>query len=1352
MSDRMVRVLHPKSLSDKPPQLFSAYLSHNNIVLLGDPGAGKTHLFEHFAQQEKAVKVLARNFLNRPEELLKSSKKIYIDALDERRAGRGDNDTIDAIVSKLHRVKPDQVRISCRAVDWLGEADLVAFQDYFDITGDSVVLHLLPLNEDECLQILGEFEVENASDFLGQARSRGLQGFLENPQSLKMLIEVVKGGVWPESRYELYEKSTDILLTEANLSHNYKAVGNYPLHRLKEVVGEVFAIRLISDIDGISVKEVSDDVQYPSYKDISLSEPSEILAVLNRRIFFNDPQTNTADYTHRTIAEFLAAKWIAHKVNQGLPLSRLRALIGVDGKPVSELRGFQSWLPNFLNAGTAEIINSDPYGVLRYGDINTLSLSNRKVLLNALANLSEKDPYFRYEHWSTESTRGLSTGDMEQEFRRILVDGESNFSLRSLVLDAMSSGKPIFNLNDVLESIFLDGDASFYERSHCLNVWVNFGEIGLKTIAKVYRMLGESPAEIRLRSDILVNTKAIAATPAEVANLINIGINSKEEMDAGNYYWLDEVVADNEIHEVLNKVEILNKEINLVNINNCHQTMIAVDALLTRYIERDELINPHLLLKWLKGRASAARSGINYSQRIAATLDLTESALNQLIQVFISEIGASENIHYFLNRLSEVLVHTAHFRQILDVAFKSLLLNGTREDLLIYELCISLAFSIGSDAFNTFSVLAEIDQSKKSYTEVFQRYSVEEITDWRVENAQRKNKRKKEAHSRRTETTSDFLKFKSEIVSGNHVGFLSHVARLYFGHFDFSDFELTPLERVADEIGFENAKIAISGLVAFIETENITKFEEILKFAVQGQMYWSWYAILAGLKEYSEQGLNLKGFDDETLKCFLAIEYLTSTYEKVGSSKQRIVYEWKTNLFNERPQLAFETLYGLAKYSAQNKSMNLKGIDVLLNTEVLKPFTSDLALSLLTEYDYFDDHVQELLFQEALKRNSTGLLAYVNSKIEGIKDSEKIRNYHLYLAAGFYLSFDRYKSKVTSLETQCLKTFVWSIRDVGRYSRYSGKTTKDFTIEQLEQLIVLAAGVFPHEEHRSGISHGNQNPWDASDFIKYLIDTLSSLPSDESTQAFDRLSAQLDKQTGLSTYQDHLKHAQASQLRRVIDSKYSPPNWKQVLSTLSNLRPANMADMHALVLFHLRDLQPVISGSNTDIYKRFWNEGARGKLLHPKVEDSGRYALVDLLRARLGVLGISVEPEGHMLAEKRADIVITLAQLKLVVEVKQDSHPKVWSAAEHQLDGLYTRDPETEGYGILLVLWYGEQRKTKVPKPPLSYDIPESASIMQSQLVSLIPSSVRSRLEVFVLDVSLPVPKNWGNEGTAEYK
>jgi hypothetical protein len=91
--------------------------------------------------------------------------------------------------------------------------------------------------------------------------------------------------------------------------------------------------------------------------------------------------------------------------------------------------------------------------------------------------------------------------------------------------------------------------------------------------------------------------------------------------------------------------------------------------------------------------------------------------------------------------------------------------------------------------------------------------------------------------------------------------------------------------------------------------------------------------------------------------------------------------------------------------------------------------------------------------------------------------------------------------------------------------------------------------------------------------------------------------------------------------------------------------------------------------------------------------------------------------------------------MKVVVELKRDSHGEVWSAAETQLDRFYTRDPEAKGFGIYGVFWFGGNRKGKLKAAPDGV-IPPTAAAMADALRARLPEKTRARIDVIVLDVS----------------
>jgi hypothetical protein len=342
----------------------------------------------------------------------------------------------------------------------------------------------------------------------------------------------------------------------------------------------------------------------------------------------------------------------------------------------------------------------------------------------------------------------------------------------------------------------------------------------------------------------------------------------------------------------------------------------------------------------------------------------------------------------------------------------------------------------------------------------------------------------------------------------------------------------------------------------------------------------------------------------------------------------------------------------------------------------------------------------------------------------------------LWLAAGYVVAPSEFISYCDALDESGLVALVWALREVSGYSRRSRSQTSKLDNQQLEQILRWVVERFPRKSHPEGGWSGDENPWDATDFALRLIALLSAEPSTAAALSLQRLASE----PSASSYLDDIKHAMAQQRVRMIDAQYHQPSVHRVVITLSNGTPCSIGDLHALLLQHLEDLNPPIAANNVDIFKRFWNEDSYGKVKSPKNEESCRDYLVELLRTRTSAQRIVIEPEGHMAADKRADIVALVSGMKLVMELKRDYHSEVWVAIQEQLERFYTRDPEAQGYGIYVVLWFGSKGTSAIRIPPSPYKRPESASEMQGILQSLIPNGKRQKIGVVVLDVSGEIP------------
>ncbi len=240
MINRSVKKIHPidDNIKDSEGLTFADILEIPNIVLLGEPGAGKSYLFNHASQHEDGNCITARSFIFNVDESY-ANKPVYIDALDEKRSRSEQPDSIGEIIKSIWQIKPSKVRLSCRVADWLGETDLELFKPYFEANGGYCVVVLEALTEKEIGRILTGKNIDNPSEFREQAYSKGVSSLLANPQTLIMLADSVKNGQWPKTKKELYENATALLLTEHNDTHKCKPLAGFTSTREKLPQGHV---------------------------------------------------------------------------------------------------------------------------------------------------------------------------------------------------------------------------------------------------------------------------------------------------------------------------------------------------------------------------------------------------------------------------------------------------------------------------------------------------------------------------------------------------------------------------------------------------------------------------------------------------------------------------------------------------------------------------------------------------------------------------------------------------------------------------------------------------------------------------------------------------------------------------------------------------------------------------------------------------------------------------------------------------------------------------------------------------------------------------------------------------------
>jgi hypothetical protein len=437
-----------------------------------------------------------------------------------------------------------------------------------------------------------------------------------------------------------------------------------------------------------------------------------------------------------------------------------------------------------------------------------------------------------------------------------------------------------------------------------------------------------------------------------------------------------------------------------------------------------------------------------------------------------------------------------------------------------------------------------------------------------------------------------------------------------------------------------------------------------------------------------------------------------------------IVPGWKVAVMQERPELAREAYVEVARAKLANGDQMIDGLRELMVEEALKPFRGDVALAFLRDFPNADPYRLGELFDGVFTTPAAhpGFLDLADRVLTGAAPVDQ-RQHDMWLAAAYVLSPSRYETEVEATAT-LRPAIVFDLRDHAGYGHnlQSDRQPGTLPLPQLEFLARLTGTHYPEADFPTGTWGGNTNPWDAAEYCRKLINAISAMPSEAATDALKRLEANAD----LASYKPHLPHALANQQKLRRDSEYNRPDWPSTIKALSNGPPATVADLHALLLDQLDDLRTRIARENTDIYKWFWNLDRYSRPESPGPEEACRDTVVTLLRPVLAPKGITVEPEGHMVADRRADVSAAMPGRKILCELKRDYHADIWTAADQQLERFYAHDPEAKGFGIYGVLWFGDKRPSPMPNHPDGLELRKSAADLEQMLRDRIPAATQS--------------------------
>ena len=341
-----------------------------------------------------------------------------------------------------------------------------------------------------------------------------------------------------------------------------------------------------------------------------------------------------------------------------------------------------------------------------------------------------------------------------------------------------------------------------------------------------------------------------------------------------------------------------------------------------------------------------------------------------------------------------------------------------------------------------------------------------------------------------------------------------------------------------------------------------------------------------------------------------------------------------------------------------------------------------------------------------------------------------------WLAFGFFASPASYRERIEASvwghekRIRHLAEFLTAYRDQSAWSTLF----ECFDVQELKLLIRLLGGSYRPIAYSSRVMSYDGTQMMTTDLVSGLINRLASLPSTEATVALESLSSDESLQPWRFKLMDSSSRQNA--VRR--EASFRHKDVDQVLQVLDNLKPANAADLAALMMDILSDMARQIRDGNTSDWRQYWNVDSYNRPQNPKPEPGCRDMLLSDLRLKLERVEVNVkidaQPEGRYAEDKPADVSVTYGDFNVPVEIKKSSHRDLWRAIREQLITQYTRDPGADGYGIYLVFWFG----AKDCQMPPSGKRPTSAHELQERLLDTLSPDEKFKISICVIDVSKP--------------
>ncbi|WP_272530723.1 MULTISPECIES: NACHT domain-containing protein [unclassified Providencia] len=1311
------------------------------IVILAEPGAGKTELMNSLAQKLNIKSLKASVFAYMGANI--DNTPLVIDAVDEIAAI--DQSGLHKLLATAKKSSPTSLILSSRSSEW-AQSSSILFEQFIGNPVTIVKLDEFTINEQRAIfehYALGE----NFSEFQTEVARFNLEMLLPNPQFLKMFADAYleSNGYFTDKR-SIFSLAVERLAKETNSSIP-KAPSALSNNKKISLSSEVFAKLLLSGAEGINTTEATETRMYPI---LSSLFDSEIMCsdILSTRLFRPADNEDKHHPVHKIVAEYCAAEYLVNRITSNedsLSLVKCLPIIAPNNTPRDELRGLLGWMASLGNKTIQEsIINVDAYAVLANGDPSQLEPSSKRLLINKLIEIEATDPYFRRgDFWRRFSVSGFFTQDVLNELKQIIMNGNTGH-LRGLILELLVDSPVLNLLITELSKLVLDPNESENIRtlsSRCLlNVPTYHHSSLLPTLISE-----ATSTSLYIAAETIEAIGLDQFTHKDIAKFLLTcthlypGHKERHEIVIGSRYFIKKLIA----HFPLKLLEPLLDELTYSLSCQCNKESYECDcrngiskivgSILDRYFElASPPFEPKQVWQWI--------CNLNFHNQVKADQSKTVEVLqnnNVLRQGIISHVFGSltnKEIIYDLKSDKFSGSFQSHsglnltindYSFLLNLAFNNENVNlwscflirpnyyHPQEQTWIYDLRKLMRQHANSNIFFMKEWARFNKAIKLSNSEYKPRYFK------RNNRIKRYNKKQKKIN----EKNKNFLNENRELIeSGRHWGYLDHFANLLLFRPD------TIKAKFEDE---KLVKNALKNCLDFI-APNVPNLSELANLRCESKHKQSERILYAACLEILRNNGNLEGVSKPLLEA-LRTSFILG-YQAVSEDEcKTLQFEVDRLLFSDK---SYAELY-LRQYLEPQLAQPCPHPEIwlLASDTTFNHLREKLSIEWLDKYPNLSIDSLNTLFEIAvnngcrdslnkiIKERCSALLYENINQYE--EDENTARKKIFWLIRGFFFLDD-----ITNEHWDILKSpkdnLLLFEQISGDLSNYDDQSWPKLTSIKIEMILDAFFDKWPAMKLPNSWGSNSPNEEKGYRFLTGLIFKISSDDAVESLDVLKRLMSDLR----FNSMNKELQSIYASQIRKFALQDFAPPTPLEIVKLLDHGTIITVEGLRELIIQELYEFQKSIHGGEFNPVDRFYEKDERLD------EVRSTQIIAERLSLRLESQGITITPEHQLKDQNRSDFtaskVINGKRRLLVTEVKGQWHRELYDAASSQLYERYSIHPDAEQQGIFLVIWFGEMESVAGRK---KHGL-KSAQELKNSIEAKLPAELRKFIDIFVLDVS----------------